>query len=413
MFSAAIACILSVTAVGAPKADDPKSVMNAAIEACRNVQNARYHTLFELRDELTPRKVEGDVAFVRWPPQADEPPPLPPKPNLDGSVPAMPLRPMKLQSDVNADVRVELTGDDDRIITFNREAAMGLDRAERKLFIMAAADGGEKLLTGDTTFMLVDTPLLRPERLDRLLSSDNTLTSLKREKIGEVECDVVSCHLPKPDAKTDITMEVALGVDDHLPRRTVFEQITDGKQTMRHTTTITGLQVNMRVNASQFSLTAPEGYTTENIRPEQPKMLEKGDKAPAFTLKNADGKDISLGDFKGRIVLIDFWGTWCGPCQMAMPAIQKVYAKYKDKGVVTIGISCREKPGADPAKMMKDKGCDYSLLLNGEKITRDWHVPGYPTLYLIDRDGKIAYSELGYDQELEAKVSEAIDALLR
>jgi peroxiredoxin len=139
--------------------------------------------------------------------------------------------------------------------------------------------------------------------------------------------------------------------------------------------------------------------------------LEKGEKAPAFTLKNAEGKDISLSDFKGKIVLIDFWGTWCGPCQMAMPAIQKVHAKFKDKGVVVIGISCREKPSGDPAKMMKDKGCDYDLLLNGEKITSDWHVPGYPTMYLIDREGRIAYSELGYDEELEGKVSEAIDRL--
>jgi peroxiredoxin len=98
---------------------------------------------------------------------------------------------------------------------------------------------------------------------------------------------------------------------------------------------------------------------------------------------------------------------------MAMPSIQKVHTRFKDKGVVVIGISCREKPGADPAKTMKELGCDYGLLLNGETIVKDWHVPGYPTLYLIDREGGIAYSELGFDEELEAKLSEAIEALLR
>jgi hypothetical protein len=98
---------------------------------------------------------------------------------------------------------------------------------------------------------------------------------------------------------------------------------------------------------------------------------------------------------------------------MAMPAIQKLHAKYKDRGVVVIGLSCREKPGADPAKTMKELGCDYGLLLNGETIAKDWHVPGYPTLYLIDRDGKIAHAELGFDEELEGKLSEAIDALLK
>jgi len=413
MIPTALASLLLATSAGMAAADDPRATLTAALEACRNVNNARYHALYQVRDGADPRDIEGEVAFVRWPPETDEPPPPPPKPNIDGSIPATPLRAPKIDRMFRADLRVELSGGDDRIITVNRDDAMGLDRAERKLLVVAVADGGEKLLTGDSTVLLVDTPLLRPEALQKMLAPGNTLEARPREAVTGVTCDVVVVHLPRLNGTTEITSTFWLGADDHLPRRTVFAQSTDGKETLRHTLTISDLQVNVRMNAGQFTQVAPEGYATERLKPQSPKMLEKGQAAPNFTLKDAQGKDVSLRDFKGKVVVLDFWGTWCGPCQMAMPAIQKVHEKYRDKGVVVIGISCREKAGADPAKMMRDKGCDYGLLLNGEKITSDWHVPGYPTLYVIDQQGRIAHAELGFDRDLEEKLGEQIESLLK
>jgi peroxiredoxin len=257
-------------------------------------------------------------------------------------------------------------------------------------------------------------PLLVPKMLGEMTMRGKPPALSGRETIDGAKCDIVAVDITPAGEAGAARVVFGIGVDDHLLRRLRFEQSKDGQPVVVQEVTITNLRPNAEIDASRFAQKPPEGYSVEHVKADPPpQMLAVGDKAPAFTLKNAKDETVSLADFKGKILLLDFWGTWCGPCQMAMPAIQKVHAKYKDKGVVVIGISCREKPGADPAKMMKEKGCDYGLLLNGETITKDWHIPGYPTLYVIDREGKIAYNELGYDEDLEGKVSEAIEALLK
>jgi len=391
--------------------DDPATILKAGAEACRSVQSAKYTASWQLTDANAPRQVEGEVAFLKWPPEADAPPP-PATPNADGSMPAIPMTAPRLKTLFSADLRVALsTGE---IRTFDHDRAAVFNPIEKSFKVMESGDGGERIMVQDTTVMLLDSPLLQPESIDRVLKMAERMSLGERENVHGVECEVVTARLPKLDANSDVVTSIALGVEDHLPRRTVFEQFSAGRSTMRQTLTISNLQTNVPMASTLFEQEAPEGIETETLKPEPPpQLLANGDDAPAFTLKDANDRTISLSDFKGRIVLVDFWGTWCGPCRMAMPSIQKVHAKYKDQGVVVIGISCREKPDADPAKTMKDLGCDYGLLLHGETIVKDWHVPGYPTLYLIDRDGRIAFSELGYDQELEAKLSEAIDALLK
>ncbi len=410
--AASLSSILLLSPNEPPQSADPAALLKASADACRSLHSARYHAIWEVRDDMAPQSLEGDVAFLRWPVEVETPPPPPSKPAADGSIPATPLIKPMLKTMYNADLRIERA--DAELRTFNHDRAAVWNPTAGTFKVMTATDGGEQLILGDATVMLLSTPLLQPETLDKLAKPTNLLKLNTRENVRGVECDVVTARLPKPDAASDVSMTIAIGVADHLPRRTVFEQFTDGRSTVRHTVTITALQPNAEVDASMFTFEPPQGVTVEAVKPEPPpQMLTVGESAPQFQLKDAMGKTVSLSDFKDKIVLIDFWGTWCGPCKMAMPSIQKVHAKYNDKGVMVIGISCREKPGADPAKTMQELGCDYGLLLNGETIVKDWHVPGFPTLYVIDRQGRIAHAELGFDEDLESKLSEAIDALLK
>jgi thiol-disulfide isomerase/thioredoxin len=141
--------------------------------------------------------------------------------------------------------------------------------------------------------------------------------------------------------------------------------------------------------------------------------LAVGAEAPAFDLKDPSGKPVKLADFAGKVVVLDFWGTWCGWCVKAMPMIEKVHQRYKDKGVVVIGMNTENDPRADPAGFMRRNKYTYRLALNAEKVTREYQVTGYPLLYVVGKDGKIAAVEVGYSDDLDKKLSEVIDRLLK
>lgn len=149
----------------------------------------------------------------------------------------------------------------------------------------------------------------------------------------------------------------------------------------------------------------------ENMESEDNGLLKTGTVAPDWTLSDPSGKKVSLSQFRGKIVLLDFWATWCNPCKMVMPALQKLHKKYADKGLVVIGINSFERDG-DPVKYMKDQKYDYMLLLKGDEVATNYKVESIPSMYIIDKNGKIAHTELGAIPNLEEKLDAKIQQLL-
>jgi thiol-disulfide isomerase/thioredoxin len=127
------------------------------------------------------------------------------------------------------------------------------------------------------------------------------------------------------------------------------------------------------------------------------KLLPVGGTAPDWQLKNADGQVHSLTQYRGKVIVMDFWATWCGPCAKVMPRLQKVHEKLADKGVVVLGVNSWEK--SDPVAMMKEKRYSYELLLNGEQIAEAYKVTTLPVVYIVGTDGKIIYCHEGPDQK--------------
>ncbi|HAW07627.1 MAG TPA: hypothetical protein DCW42_00390 [Bacteroidetes bacterium] len=140
--------------------------------------------------------------------------------------------------------------------------------------------------------------------------------------------------------------------------------------------------------------------------------IPNGQKAPAWTLKDKDGKAYSLDALKGKVVLMDFWATWCSPCKQVMPEIQKIWNKYKNQNVIVVGINTWEQTG-DPAKFMKDNNYNYILLLNGNDVAKSYNVSGIPTLYVIDKNGNVAHSEVGAVPDLGTKLDKVIADLIK
>ena len=112
------------------------------------------------------------------------------------------------------------------------------------------------------------------------------------------------------------------------------------------------------------------------------------DKAPGFTLKDLSGKEVSLSDFGGKYVLLDFSATWCGPCNNAIPKLQELQnnALYKEKGLVVLAVYSED--GDTVREHMKAKGAGYQVLIDSDKkVSSSYLVAKYPTFFLVGPDG--------------------------
>src|SRR5262249_32574459 len=138
-----------------------------------------------------------------------------------------------------------------------------------------------------------------------------------------------------------------------------------------------------------------------------------GDEAPAFALKDPAGKEVTLASLKGRVVLLDFWATWCGPCKAAMPSIQKLHEKYKGKSVTVLGVNTWERGGPDlAAKYMEKSGYTYGLVVKGDDLAKTYGISGIPTIVLIGPDGKILHIAVGFAEGEEEHLAKLIDKAL-
>jgi peroxiredoxin len=128
-------------------------------------------------------------------------------------------------------------------------------------------------------------------------------------------------------------------------------------------------------------------------------LLKKGEMAPEWILPVGDGGKISLKELRGKVVLLDFWGTWCVPCIKAMPDIQAIYDHFKNKDVMVIGVSVEMEKTAKPMDFIHKKNYTYSIVLDGKQIVDLYKVKVFPTLYLIDRQGRIIHAEQSTSRE--------------
>jgi len=116
-----------------------------------------------------------------------------------------------------------------------------------------------------------------------------------------------------------------------------------------------------------------------------------------FTLKDINGKEVDLSSFKGNVIVLDFWATWCPPCRKEIPGYIELYNNYKSQGFVVVGVSMDESL-ADLKKFVKQYNINYPILIgyDREDLRRAFApIPGYPTSFIIGRDGKICSRHTG------------------
>lgn len=139
-----------------------------------------------------------------------------------------------------------------------------------------------------------------------------------------------------------------------------------------------------------------------------------GKVAPAFSLVDLNGKKVSLADYKGHPIVLNFWATYCGPCKLEMPWFQQLAGKYQAQGLVVLGIDQDDGMASkDVGAASKQIGVSYPILIPDGKVSKDYQLSDYlPETYYVGKDGKIVDQTIGAHSknELEADIQKAIGA---
>jgi thiol-disulfide isomerase/thioredoxin len=183
----------------------------------------------------------------------------------------------------------------------------------------------------------------------------------------------------------------------------------------------------MKIRAFMFAAVAFATVAAVSLaaQPARPPLLAAGTAAPDFTALRPDNSPVKLSDFRGKVVLVDFWATWCGPCKVSMPHMEKLHQKLAGQGLVVLGVCVWDDRSAfdrwqtspevptsypkvfDPVAK-SDRGKPYEQ--RGDIATRLYQVSGIPTFYLVDQEGKVAFSAVGSGADNEKGLDQALAA---
>ena len=135
--------------------------------------------------------------------------------------------------------------------------------------------------------------------------------------------------------------------------------------------------------------------------------------APDFTLKSLEGSNLRLEEYRGQVVLINFWASWCGPCRQEMPLLDRLHHRYEDTGFAVLGVNVEGEVA--PAQEIVDKtNVTFPILIDdGQKVSDMYNLQAMPTTVVVDRDGVIRYIHPGYKPGDEAKYVEVVKKLIR
>lgn len=149
-------------------------------------------------------------------------------------------------------------------------------------------------------------------------------------------------------------------------------------------------------------LIAAGGWFWQHYTPRKP--------APDFELKTADGRSVTLDDHYGQVLILDFWASWCPPCRASIPALDRVYDKYRGRGVMVYGVQVRDEVNA--AEYLRDRGADYPALVGDDKTQRAYDVISIPTVVVIGVDGSVIHRSSGWGARSEARLERVLDGYL-
>ncbi len=139
----------------------------------------------------------------------------------------------------------------------------------------------------------------------------------------------------------------------------------------------------------------------------------EGRPAPDFALKSSTGENMRLSEFRGDVVMINFWATWCGPCRQEMPLLNELYVRYERVGFNLLGVNIDD-DSRRAMQMIEELGVSFPVLFDARKeVSKLYNVEAMPVTVLVDREGIVRYVHLGYKPGYEDKYLDQVRSLLR
>ena len=139
----------------------------------------------------------------------------------------------------------------------------------------------------------------------------------------------------------------------------------------------------------------------------------EGQTAPDFALKSATGENLRLSEYRGDVVMVNFWATWCGPCRQEMPLLDELYLRYQRVGFNLLGVNIDDDAGR-AMEMLDELGVSFPVLFDTRKeVSKLYDVQAMPVTVLVDREGRIRHVHHGYKPGYEEKYLDQVRALLR
>ncbi|HWA84248.1 MAG TPA: redoxin domain-containing protein [Fimbriimonadaceae bacterium] len=184
-----------------------------------------------------------------------------------------------------------------------------------------------------------------------------------------------------------------------------FSKVADLNANLTTTETISDVKTNVAIPESTFDSTPPKGVNLadggngegeQQVNPKPP--VPVGKPAPDIQVTGLDGKKLKLSSLKGKIVLIDFWATWCPPCRASLPITQKMYKTYRSKGLQVVTISDEDR--GTVSKFVKDNNYSFPTFLDaGDKASKLYNVEAIPCLVIVDAKGNLSSYSVGLEPE--------------
>ena len=142
------------------------------------------------------------------------------------------------------------------------------------------------------------------------------------------------------------------------------------------------------------------GFAAQRSLPAQEAPANNHPVAPAWKLADLDGKPVSLADFKGKVVILDFWATWCAPCRDEIPGFVELQKKFADKGLVVVGVSMDQEGAAFVQRFVKENGVTYPVVLGDPEVSAAYDgIDALRTTFIIDREGKVVKGHRGFTEQ--------------
>ncbi|MEJ2602062.1 MAG: TlpA disulfide reductase family protein [Gammaproteobacteria bacterium] len=138
-----------------------------------------------------------------------------------------------------------------------------------------------------------------------------------------------------------------------------------------------------------------------------------GQQAPDFALKSLAGENLRLSEYRGDVVMINFWATWCGPCRQEMPLLDELYNRYERVGFRLLGVNIDDDPRR-ATEMARDLGVSFPVLFDDRKeVSRLYQVEAMPVTVILDREGVVRHTHYGYKPGYEEYYLDQVRTLLR